>query len=427
MADETQRDAAQRDAQDGVRLGNVRAYSARPAEANAPDAAAAAQETDGPVRQPTPAVTAGRANAVVHDETYGELREENRVVMRHQIALNIDNFRASTDDFVARPQRSYAPLKPATAPFFSVIVPNYNGAALLPPLFDALGAQDFGDFELIVVDDASSDESVAWVETHAPDARVIVNRQNAGFVASCNLAAAAARGRFIVLLNNDTEPEPQWLTELARAVCAHPNAAIVTSKLLLHEKPGVIHSTGDLMGVDGVPRNRGVWEADRGQFDGDTQVFAGCGAASAIRRDVWQALGGFDEDFWMYLEDVDFGFRAQLMGLDVIFAPAARVHHRLSSSGGDELSSFYVGRNTLWTLVKNMPTTLLRRHAFDVLRAQITVTTQAIANVRGKAAQQRLRGQLAGLRGLPRQLRKRRVIQARRRAADEALAQRLVH
>jgi len=364
-------------------------------------------------------------NPIVTDETYGALREENRVVMRHQIALNLESFRAVPADFVARAQREAPPLAPAPQPFFSVIIPNFNGLRFLPTLFEALARQTFRDFEIILADDASSDNSVAFTETNYPQIRILLNRHNLGFVRTCNLAADAAHGRLLVLLNNDTEPDPAWLAELAKVVCATPDAAIIASKLLLFDERTKLHTAGDLMGRDGVPRNRGVWEIDQGQYDGQPAIFSGSGGGSAFRREVWQQLGGFDEDFWMYLEDVDFGFRAQLAGWRAVLAPNARIYHHLSATGGGVMASYYVGRNTLWTIAKNMPTSLLLRHLPQLITAQVEIALDALRHLRGAAAQARLRGQLAGLLGLPRQLRKRQVIQAHRQVDDEALAARL--
>ncbi len=301
----------------------------------------------------------------------------------------------------------------SSPPFFSVIIPNYNGSRHLPDLFAGLNAQTFTDFEIILADDASTDDSVAWVEENAPQARILASQKNRGFVASINRSAIAALGRVIVLLNNDTQPEPGFLAEMAKTICAHPRAGIVAAKLLLFDERDRIHTAGDVMGRDGIPRNRGVWTIDSGQFDGSQEVFGGCGGAMAVRREIWEALGGFDEDYWMYLEDADFSFRAQLMGWQTVFAPRARVYHKLGASGGDGLSSFYVGRNTLWTLAKNMPTPLLLRHAQQIVTAQLSIAADALRNFRGRAARARLRGQAAGLLGLPRLLRKRAAVQAR--------------
>lgn len=360
-------------------------------------------------------------NPIVLDDTYSELRENNRVVMRHTIALNIDNFRAAPEDFDPRPERTFPPLQEVDAPFATVVVPNYNGARLLPVVLGALRGQSFGDFEVIVVDDASTDDSVAVIERDFRDVRLIANRRNGGFVQACNTGAAAARGKIIVLLNSDTEPEPDWLKELVSAIVANPQAAIVTSKILLFDRRDTLHTTGDLLGVDGIPRNRGVWQVDRGQFDDWREVFSGCGGATAYRRDVWQALGGFDESFWMYLEDADFGFRAQLAGYAAVFAPQARVYHHLSASGGDVLASYYVGRNTIWMIAKNMPRSLLRRNALAIVLGQLAVTVDALRAIRGEAARARLRGQIAGVLGLRAQLAKRRAIQPRRQIEDTDL------
>jgi GT2 family glycosyltransferase len=372
-----------------------------------------------------PRARRANANPITVDETYSGLREHERVVMRHQIALNLDTFRAAPQDFSARPARSYPLLREVTSPFLSIIIATYNGLAHLQTLLPALVAQEFRDFEVIVADDASRDDSVAWLEMHYPAVRVLVNRQNRGFVATCNAAADAARGRVLVFLNNDTEPEPGWAGALARAVCQYPRAGLFASKLLLFERRDVLHSAGDLLGVDGVPRNRGVWQTDTGQYDTALQVFGGCGGAVAYRRDLWSALGGFDESFWMYLEDADFAFRAQLLGWDAVFVPEARVYHRLSATGGGTLASYYVGRNTLWLIAKNMPRGLLLRALPKVLAAQARIAWDALVHWRGAAARARLAGQLAGLVGIGTALRRRRQIQPRRVREDRELAARL--
>ena len=369
---------------------------------------------------------AQNVNPIVLDEKYNELREDNRVVMRRTIAINLDSFRAAPDNFDPRPARQYPALAGVDAPFFSVVVPTHNGLRHLLTVLDALQRQTFTDSEVIVVDDASSDESAQLVAEQHPWARLIVNRRNLGFAASCNTGAAAARGRYIVLLNDDTEPEPTWLAELAADVVAHPQAAVIASKLLLYDRRDTLHTTGDLLVADGIAHNRGVWETDAGQYDEAGQIFSGCGGASAYRKDVWQALGGFDEDFWMYLEDVDLGFRARLLGCEVVFAPSARVYHRLSASGGDTLSSYYVGRNTIWLIAKNMPRPLLLRNAPHIIRRQVRIAVDALRNWRGAAAQARLSGQIAGLLGLRRQLAKRHVIQPRRQVEDDEISKLLV-
>lgn len=370
---------------------------------------------------------------------YDELRHEKRVVMRHSIALNIDNFRASSDDFDLKPEDSFPALQPTDSPLVSVIIPHYNGLPFLETVFSALERQTFQDFEVILVDDASTDGSVEFLEekfSHrlqppGPDSgsgyslRIIANRSNHGFVSACNQGGDVARGRLLALLNNDTEPEPDWLAELVKAICANPDAAIVASKMLLFDKRDHIHSTGDMLLHSGIPVNRGVWETDKGQYDHNTAIFSACGGGSLYRKDVWQQLGGFDEDFWMYIEDVDYAFRCHLAGWRVVFAPAARLYHHLSATGGGKLASYYVGRNTIWMVAKNMPRKLLLQNLSAILHDQIVIMLDALRHVRGEAARARLRGQWAGLLGLHRQLQKRRIIQQRRILSDDELQCRL--
>ena len=313
-------------------------------------------------------------------------------------------------------------------PLVSVIIPNYNGKRFLDTCLTALRQQTYpaDRLEVILVDDASTDDSVAYVEAHFPEVRVLCLDHNSGLAAACNRGAALARGEIIALLNNDTEVEPDWVAALVTALQEHPWAGAAASKILLFDRRNVLHTAGDMMGVDGIPRNRGVWEEDRGQYDDQRVVFGGCGGAVAYRRQVWDALGGFDEDLFMYLEDVDLAWRMQLRGWGTVFAPASRVYHHLSATGGGPLASFYTGRNTIWVIAKNMPGPLLRKYGSRILAAQWRIAWNALAAWRGEAARARLRGQIAGLLGLPRVLKKRRQVQATRRVSLDDLERLLV-
>ena len=172
--------------------------SAASGAATTPNGASAAvdKNANGEIQANAPTPPAAKnGNPILLDETYHGLREENRVVMRRTIAVNLDNFRAAPDNFAPRPRRDYPNLPQVDAPFFSVVVPTYNGLRHMAGVLDALQQQTFSDYEVIVVDDASSDATAQWVAEHHPWARLIVNRRNIGFAASCNTGAAAARGR----------------------------------------------------------------------------------------------------------------------------------------------------------------------------------------------------------------------------------------
>ena len=294
-------------------------------------------------------------------------------------------------------------------PFVSIIIPTYNGKALLATCLPALRGQTYpaDRCEVIVVDDASSDGTLAYLAGEFPEVRVVALAQNSGFIAACNAGVAAARGEILVLLNNDTEAEAGWLAALVAALVEHPEAGSAASKMLLFDRRDTLHTAGDQMGKDGIPRNRGVWQRDEGQYDQDRWVFGPCGGAAAYRREAWQQAGGFDPVLWMYMEDVDLAWRLQRLGWRSIYAPDARIYHQLSATGGGVLASYYTGRNTLWVIARNWPAALLRRHWRAIAAAQGRIALDALRAWRGPAARARLRGQLAGLMGLPRAWRQR--------------------
>jgi GT2 family glycosyltransferase len=306
-------------------------------------------------------------------------------------------------------------------PLLSVIIPNWNGAQHLPTCLDSLRRQTYPHLEVILVDNASHDESVALVRRDYPQVVLVQLDENLGLTGGINRGVQAARGEFIAPLNNDTEVAAGWAEALVTALLDHPEAGMSASKMLLFDRRDTLHSAGDAYGVDGIPVNRGVWQKDEGQFDDDGYIWGGCGGAVAYRRAMLDDIGLLDEDLFMYCEDVDLNWRAQLAGYRCVFAPQAVVYHHLSATGAGEIASFYTGRNTLWVLAKNYPRELLRRHWRAIVRAQLRISRDALKAWRGEAARARLRGQLAGLLGLPRWLRKRRAIQASRKVSIEVI------
>ncbi len=307
------------------------------------------------------------------------------------------------------------------SPLLSVIIPHYNGAHHLTTCFTALRAQTYPHLEIILADNGSSDDSVALTRRDFPEVKILELGYNFGFTGAINRGIEQAQGQILVPLNNDTEVTPGWAQAIVEALSAHPEAGMVACKILLFDRRDTLHSAGDGFGVDGIPLNRGVWQKDEGQFDGDLYIFGGCGGAVAYRREMLQDIGLFDEELFMYLEDVDLNWRAQLAGYKAVFAPQAVVYHRLSASGGGVIASYYTGRNTLWVLAKNLPGPLFRRHWRAILGAQMKIAGDALRAWRGQAARARLRGQLAGLWGLPRWLGKRPAVQSKRRVEETYL------
>jgi GT2 family glycosyltransferase len=308
-------------------------------------------------------------------------------------------------------------------PLVSIIIPNWNGAHHLPDCLGSLRRQDYQHFEVILVDNGSSDGSLPLLARDYPEVRVIPLNENRGFAPACNLGMRAARGEILVLLNNDTEVAPRWLGVLVSTFARHPEAGSVASKMLLFDRRDHFHTAGDFYRLDGMPGNRGVWQQDKGQFDEETPVFSACGGSAAYRRVMLDEIGLLDETFFYSCEDVDLGWRAQLAGWPCIYAPQAIVYHKVSATGAGPTNSFYDGRNFIFLIVKNYPWSLLRNHWRAVIRAQWRISHEALRAWRGDAARARLRGQLAGLLGIPRMLRARRTVQRTQRVSDTELLQ----
>jgi len=307
----------------------------------------------------------------------------------------------------------------------SVVIPNWNGAAHLPTCLESLRRQTYQALEIIVADNGSTDDSLAMLTRDYPEVIAIPLGENRGFAGACNTGIEAAHGDIIVLLNNDTEATPQWLEEVTAAFGRHPEAGLVASRMLLFDRRNTLHTAGDFYRVNGIPGNRGVWQEDRGQYDVEEYVFSACGGTAAYRRSMLEQIGLLDEDFFFSCEDVDLAWRAQLAGWRCVYAPRAVVYHKLGATGGGRTASFYDGRNTIYLLIKDYPSDLWRTYWRDILRAQWSITYDALRAWRGRAARARLRGQLAGIASIPRLLGKRRQIQ-RSRIVDRAYLERIL-
>ncbi len=302
-------------------------------------------------------------------------------------------------------------------PLVSIIIPNWNGGHHLPTCLTSLRAQTFRDFEVIVADNASTDGSPELLQRDYPEVRLVLLDRNYGFTGACNAGLRAAQGEIKILLNNDTECDPNWLAEVVAAFERYPDAGMIASKMLLFDRRDTFHTAGDLYRRDGIPMNRGVWTKDVGQYP-EGYVFSACGGSAAYRSAMLAQLGLLDEDFFFSCEDVDLAWRAQLAGFRAVYAPKAVVYHKLSATGAGTTASFYDGRNFIYVLIKDVPGVVWRTHWRDILGGQWRIMAEALKAWRGAAARARLRGQLAGLLALPKLLSKRKPIQATQKVPD---------
>lgn len=301
-----------------------------------------------------------------------------------------------------------------TAKATSIVVVNYNGAAFLPRLLSALHRQTTQDFELIFVDNGSCDESLPLVENECLAKGIalttIANAENLGFAAACQQGCERASGAWIATLNNDTEPDPSWLAELLACTENRPDVGMIASKMLFFHDAGQINSAGIAMDGVGIAWDWRGGEADTAGEAGPDEVFGACAGAALYRRTMLEDIGGFDGDFFAYLEDVDLACRARLAGWRCLFQPRARVTHIHSGTLGNNssLKSYLLGRNKITVIAKNFPASWLWRYLWLIVAYDLLAVAYGGLSTGQWAL---LRGRLAGLRALPTSLAKRRRIQ----------------
>ena len=240
-----------------------------------------------------------------------------------------------------------------------VVLVAFNSGPHLQHALDALQQQSFTNFETIVWDNASTD-GVVDALTPGPGVRIVRCPDNLGFAAANNRAAALSAAPLIVTLNPDAFPQPDWLAALVAAARLH-GAESVASLQLCDDNPEILDGAGDMMSVIGVAWRVGYLKSRKAQPHEPVEVFAACAAAALYRREAFEAVGGFDERFFCYHEDVDLGFRLRLRGGRCVLEPRAIVRH-VGSASSDAFSGFaeYHGmRNRLWTFARDMPTALL--------------------------------------------------------------------
>jgi GT2 family glycosyltransferase len=308
---------------------------------------------------------------------------------------------------------------PATA----VIIVTTNEAHFLPETLGRLARQTLAPTRTIVVDNGSSDDSAALVERDFPHVQLVRMGRNAGFAAANNAGVGAAEGcELIALLNADAFPEDDWLEQLVAAAESDPECAMWGARMMKAREPDLLDGAGDMYHVSGLADRRYHGRPLAAVADAlePSETFSACGGAAMYRRDVFLDLGGFDEDYFLYYEDVDMGFRMRLAGWRCRYVPEAVVAHVGSATTGleSDLSLYHIHRNIIWTWVKCMPWPLWLVYLPLHLYANLSMTAMYVLRGRGRVV---VRAKLDALRGLPRQLRKRRAIQGPRRATTADL------
>jgi len=254
-------------------------------------------------------------------------------------------------------------------PRLSVVIPSCNGERHLPACLESLSRQTMQEFEVILVENGSTDRTVEIVERDFPWVKLIRMGSRQGFSRPVNLGWRSARAEWVFLLNDDTVCDEECLAGLMAGVAAYPDADFFAALMLFHDNPDVVNSAGHQLMSNGTVVERGVHTKLAEPFTEYAKVFGACAGAALYRRSLLERLGGMDEDFWIINEDVDFDFRAQLAGANCVFLPRARVWHRLSQSmgtGSPRMVHAYT-KNLVCYLIKDIPPAFWARHRLRVL------------------------------------------------------------
>lgn len=243
----------------------------------------------------------------------------------------------------------------------SIIIVNYNGKDLIASCLKALERQIFKNFEIILVDNGSSDDSMYEIQKFlrksliTPIVKLVPLNINRGFTGGNTEGIKYAKGEYIALLNNDTEPDDRWLEELVKAMDANPNVGICASKMIVYGTD-IIDTTGHIFSHFLKAFKRGEGEKCS-LYNEQDFVFGACGGAVLYRAEMLDIIGFYDEDFFLIHEDVDMDFRAQLHGWKVLYVPTAIVHHKVRSSiiHMSDIAVYYSLRNAEFVRIKNIP------------------------------------------------------------------------
>ena len=300
----------------------------------------------------------------------------------------------------------------------SVVIPNWNGKKFLPGCLDSLLASSYAQIEIVIVDNGSRDGSVEFLQQNYPSLKLVTFALNTGFSVAVNAGIKNSTGEFVALLNNDTVVEKNWLGEMVAAMHRHPEIGSTGCKMLAFDDRSLLDGAGDGYRRGGLPGRIGHREIDRGQFNTERYILGPCGGAALYRRSMLNDIGLFDEDYFAYLEDVDIGLRAQSAGYKCLYVPTAVMYHLGCGTTGSGYHPLVVRlscQNNWNTIVKNIPFALLVKFFPQIFYWQLYYF--AVVIVRGAQVIPWLEGSWKALLLLPRMLKKRAEIAAKRKVS----------
>lgn len=311
-------------------------------------------------------------------------------------------------------------------PLISVIITNYNGRKHLKECLGSLERIEYGNYEIILVDNASTDGSAEFAKTILPTIKVIPLHKNYGFAEGCNIGVQEAKGEFIVFLNNDTRVDSEWLSELVNATKIYGENNIYSSKVLFYDPPHNINTIGGLITPMGSGLDINFGKPDVEEFNQVRYIGSPSGCSMLLKRSVFQGMGGFDKDYFAFLEDVDFGWRCWLAGYKTYYIPTSVVYHKYGSTGGKRESPFRVfniQKNHLSNMLKNFSLrNLIPGFTISIIFDLIRIFTFLIKG-NFDLISAIFRGNYIFLKDLPGTLAKRKYIQENRKLSDKEMVE----
>ncbi|MGB8311031.1 MAG: glycosyltransferase family 2 protein [Halobacteriota archaeon] len=309
-------------------------------------------------------------------------------------------------------------------PTVSVIVLNYNGREFLEDCFRSLGNLDYLAYEVIMVDNASTDGSVEYVREHFPWVRVVGLESNYGFSRGNDVGVEYACGKYVAFLNNDVEVEPAWLSELVEGIEEDEKVASCGSKMLFYESRNYVNHAGGAVTITGAGYDIGFMMEEKEDYN--QPKFVGCtsGGAMLVRKDVFCKLGGFDPDYFAYFEDVDFCLRAWIAGYKIKYMPTSVVYHKFGGSFGTDSSPFKMflyQRNRLYNIAKNFEPKNFLLATMTSMAYDVYKISQFLIYGKFTMAVSIIHGNLSFISNLRRVMKKRRVVQDARKVSDREL------
>ncbi|MBI6873601.1 glycosyltransferase family 2 protein [Clostridium aciditolerans] len=239
----------------------------------------------------------------------------------------------------------------------SIVIPNYNGERYLDNCIKSLLNQVYRDYEIIIVDNASIDNSCNLILERYPMISLIKLDENYGFSRAVNEGIKVSQGEYVVLLNNDTVVENTWLLNLVNCIEKDRKIFSCCSKMIRYHEKDKIDDAGDEYTILGWAFKRGDGESIK-HYSKNKKVFSSCAGAAIYRKEIFNEIGYFDENFFAYIEDLDISYRAMIYGYKNLYCSNAYVYHIGSATSGSRHNSFKVklaARNNAYLVYKNMP------------------------------------------------------------------------